>query len=109
MSVLEWTKAERDLLIYGHPFSVFGQKWLGSEAEYWAHLHPPVQHGNAGWIGKDEIEWLSAKLIKDEPRLNEILFVREFPIERTKYTYALAKQMLNAAKKAGQDLCVIIG
>jgi hypothetical protein len=113
---LNWGKDNINWLVMGKSFREFAKSWSLEESNvatserktsYWDFISPNSTLGHIGWIAADNISTFLDQLISDEPKLDNLLYLKEAHVD-TKRVYSLAKEMLRVAKEANSDLCIII-
>jgi hypothetical protein len=111
LELLGWTELERNLVIYGHEFATFARTYLHVEDEFWEYVKPISTVPHAGWIGRDEIPDLLARLRRNESRLADVAKDIALAVDSkttVENAYASAIRMLFAAQEAKTDLCIIV-
>jgi hypothetical protein len=115
LKMLDWSDADRNLLIEGKRFTELVQKTFLENKKngeinimgYWDYVNPFSQDGHVGWISFQESQILLERMINDKDRLTGIAKIMKTDFELLQRVYQAASEMLIAAKEAHCGLCII--
>lgn len=117
LRTLGWNEVDIRILTEGNKFVDLAPQPLSQNGEnsngvmgmeYWKHINPFSQNGQAGWISFQEVQKLFEKVKDDKERLNDIVKITQGDHQLLQRAFHAAFEMLMAAEKSYCGLCIII-